>query len=137
LIDFDKPYEEKWEIHDLKTEKRSKISLQAQNDFQLALYQLGVQQNFKDVSEISLVWHSLRHNTNITIFHTDKQLFKIEKKIINILKSIQKDSINLNKFKPRQDYKKSTLCNWCPVWEECSVKVGPNPSFKNLIKISE
>ena len=138
IIDrFDKPYDEKWEIHDYKTGKRSKTSLQAQTDFQLALYQLGVRQNFKDVSEISLVWHSLRHNTNITIFHTDKQLFKLEKKIVNILKSIQKDSVNLKAFKPRKDYQKSTLCNWCPVWDECSAKVGPNPSFDNLIKMPE
>ena len=59
----------------------------------------------------------------------------MEKKIIKILKSIEKDSVNLKNFKPRQDYKKSTLCNWCPVWEECIAKVGPNPSLKNLIKI--
>ena len=138
IIDrFDKPYEEKWEIHDYKTGKRSKTSLQAQNDFQLALYQLGVRQNFKDVREISLVWHSLRHNTNITIFHTDKQLYKLEKKIVKILKSIEKDSSNLKNFKPRKDYQKSTLCNWCPVWEECIAKVGSNPSFKNLIKIKK
>ena len=81
-----------------------------------------------------MVWHSLRHNTNITIFHTDKQLFKLEKKIVNILKSIQKDCVNLKAFKPRKDYQKSTLCNWCPVWDECSAKVGHNPSFDNLIK---
>ncbi len=138
IIDrFDKPYDEKWEIHDYKTGKRSKTSSQAQTDFQLALYQLGVRQNFKDVREISLVWHSLRHNTNITIFHTDKQLFKLEKKIVNILKSIQKDSANLEACKPRKDYQKSTLCNWCPVWDECSAKVGSNPSFDNLIKVSD
>ena len=77
-----------------------------------------------------------RHNTNITIFHTDKQLFKLEKKIVNILKSIQKDSVNLKAFKPRKDYQKSTLCNWCPVWDECSAKVS-NPSFDNLIKVLE
>ena len=138
LIDrFDKPYDAKWEIHDYKTGKRSKTSSQAQNDFQLALYQLGVRQNFKDVGEISLVWHSLRHNTNITIFHTDKQLYRLEKKIVKILKSIEKDSSNLKNFKPRKDYQKSTLCNWCPVWDECTAKVGSNPSLKNLIKIKK
>ena len=136
IIDrIDKPYDQKWEIHDYKTGKRSKTSTQAQNDFQLALYQLGVKQNFKDVDEITLIWHSLRHNTNITVFHSDKQLYRIEKKIVSILKKIESAIGNLKNFNPKADASKSTLCNWCPVWDECSAKVGINPSFENTIKI--
>ena len=138
IIDrIDKPYEQKWEIHDYKTGKRSKNYTQLKNDYQLALYQIGVKQNFKDVGEINLIWHSLRHNTNITISHSDKQLYKIEKKIISIINKIQKEITNLENFKPKADHSKSTICNWCPVWNKCSAKTGlPNPSFNNIIKIS-
>ena len=133
---IDKPYEQKWEIHDYKTGKRAKNYSQLQNDYQLALYQIGVKQNFKDVGEINLIWHSLRHNTNITISHTDKQLYMIEKKIVKVINSLQKAITNLENFKPKPDHSKSTICNWCPVWNECSAKSGlPNPSFDNLIKI--
>ncbi len=137
IIDrIDKPYEQKWEIHDYKTGKRSKNYTQLKNDFQLALYQIGVKQNFKDVGEINLIWHSLRHNTNITISHSDKQLYKIEKKIVNVINKIQKSITNLDNFKPKADHSQSTICNWCPVWNECSAKTGlPNPSFNNKIKI--
>jgi len=138
IIDrFDKPYEEKWEIHDYKTGKRSKTALQAQNDFQLALYEIGVKQNFKDVSEITLIWHLLRHNTSISISHTDKQLFKLEKKIVSILKQIQKTSSNLDNFKPINNHHKANICNWCSLWEECSAKTGPNLSLNNLFKIKK
>ena len=137
IIDrIDKPYEQKWEIHDYKTGKRSKNYSQLKNDYQLALYQIGVKQNFKDVGEINLIWHSLRHSTNITISHTDKQLYTIEKKIVKVINSLQKAITNLDNFKPKPDHSKSTICNWCPVWNKCSAKTGlPNPSFDNLIKI--
>jgi len=137
IIDrIDKPYEQKWEIHDYKTGKRSKNYAQLKNNFQLALYQIGVKQNFKDVGEINLIWHSLRHNTNITVSHSDKQLYKIEKKIVKIIKKLQSESVNLENFKPKSDHSHSRICNWCPVWNECSAKSGlPNPSFDNLIKI--
>ena len=133
---IDKPYEEKWEIHDYKTGKRAKNYAQLKNNYQLALYQIGVKQNFKDVGEINLIWHSLRHNTNITISHSDKELYKIEKKIVNIINNLQNKITNLENFKPKPDHSKSTICNWCPVWNDCSAKTGlPNPSFNNIIKI--
>ena len=135
---IDKPYEKKWEIHDYKTGKRSKNYSQLKNDFQLALYQIGVKENFKDVGEINLIWHSLRHNTNITISHNDKQLYRLEKKIVSIIKKIKKSITNLENFKPKPDHEKSTICNWCPVWEKCEAKTGlPNPSFNNLITINK
>jgi len=137
IIDrIDKPYEQKWEIHDYKTGKRAKNYSQLKNNFQLALYQIGVKQNFKDVGEVNLIWHSLRHNTNITISHTDKQLYKIEKKIVAIINRIKKQITNLEQFKAKPDHNKSTICNWCSVWDECSAKSGlPNPSFNNIIKV--
>ena len=136
IIDrIDKPYEKKWEIHDYKTGKRAKTSKQAQSDFQLALYQIGVQQNFKDADKIILIWHSLRHHTTISVSHTPKQLYNIEKKIVKILKEIQLASTNLKNFKPKKDHQSSMLCYWCPVWDECSAKAEKNPSFKNYLKV--
>ena len=79
----------------------------------------------------------MRHNTNITISHNDKQLFKLEKKIVGVIKKIKKAITNLDNFKPKLDHEKSTMCNWCPVWDECEAKTGlPNPSLSNLIKIN-
>ena len=136
IIDrIDKPYEKKWEIHDYKTGKRAKTSKQARSDFQLALYQIGVQQNFKNADEITLIWHSLRHHTTISVSHNPRQLYNIEKKIIKILKEIQNASVNLKNFKPKKDHQKSILCYWCPVWDECSGKTDKNPSFKNYLKV--
>ena len=80
IIDrIDKPYEKNGKYMITKLVKDLKIIVNLKNDYQLALYQIGVKQNFKDVGEINLIWHSLRHNTNITISHNDKQLFKLEK----------------------------------------------------------
>lgn len=135
IIDrIDKPYEKKWEIHDYKTGKRAKTSKQAQSDFQLALYQIGVEENFKNADKITLIWHSLRHHTTISVSHTPRQLYNIEKKIVKVLKKIKSASVNLNSFKPKQDHQKSMLCYWCPVWNECSAKPNQNPAFQNLLK---
>ena len=49
---------------------------------------------------------------------------------------IRPNSNELENFKPKADHSKSTICNWCPVWNECHAKSGlPNPSFDNIIKI--
>ena len=89
----------------------------------------------KNADKIILIWHSLRHHTTISISHTAKQLYSIEKKIVKVIKKIQSASTNLKNFKPKKDHQKSILCYWCPVWNECSAKTGPNPSFQNSIKL--
>ena len=100
------------EIHDYKTGKIAKTSKQAQTDFQLALYQIGVEENFKNADKITLIWHSLRHHTTISVSHTPKQLYNIEKKIVKVLKKIKSSSTNLKSYKPKKDHQTSMLCYW-------------------------
>ena len=97
-------------------------------------YHIFVCPDFKNADKITLIWHSLRHHTTISVSHTPRQLYNIEKKIVKVLKKIKSASVNLNSFKPKQDHQKSMLCYWCPVWNECSAKPNQNPAFQNLLK---
>ena len=57
---LDHPETGKWMVHDYNTGKNTKSKKQAENDIQLALYQMAVQQNYENTDEIFLIWHFLR-----------------------------------------------------------------------------
>lgn len=116
-----------WEIHDYKTGKRALSQTQADNDRQLALYQIGLERVEPGVKEVRLVWHFLQSGIRRESQRTRPQLTRL----INSLKSDVSqilDRIELNgEFPPRE----SRLCDWCYFWEECPAKSMSNPHIKN------
>ena len=74
-----------------------------------------------DVNEISLRWHFLRYGTEVTIVYDKEALEKVKNKVIQIINKIS-SSLDDNIFFPNE----TILCNWCYLWNECSVKFGDN-----------
>ncbi len=122
---LDNPSEGQWIIHDYKTGKHPKTERSARSDLQLALYQIAVESNFEPVDEVQLVWHFLRTGTEVKIVHDNDTLESIRKKTTRAVDKIIKFSEDKGNFYPKE----SLLCNWCYYWQECSAKVGQNPSM--------
>ncbi len=103
-----------FEIHDYKTSGFIKSKEDIENDKQLALYSLGIKQEFPEAREVNLVWHFLNFDKKIISKRTDEQLEELKKNIINLINSIEstKDFIA----------NPGTLCNWCEFKNYCSYK---------------
>jgi putative RecB family exonuclease len=103
-----------YEIHDYKTSGYLPTQDEMDSDRQLALYQIGIKERFKDAADIRLIWHYLLFDREITSTRTDVQLEGLKKEIIALIKSIEKDTA----FEPRE----SRLCNWCEYPAFCPAK---------------
>ena len=112
-----------WEIHDYKSGKRALTQRQADTDSQLALYQIGFQQNEKNVESVTLVWHFLQHGIEIRSNRTENQLNSLISKTKKTIDRIRSKIDSGGEFAPKE----SILCNWCYFWEECPAKSGTNP----------
>ena len=124
IIDrLDQPEPGEWIVHDYKTSKHPKSKQQAMNDIQLALYQIAVEQNYKNVNKILLTWHFLRNGSEVSVIHTLNQQEKLKKKLVKVVEKIIACGVGENNFLPKE----TPLCHWCYYWEECSAKVGQNP----------
>ncbi len=89
IIDrLDHPAPRKWIIHDYKTGVL-KTQKQAENDMQLALYQMAVEQNFGDALDIELKWHFMKNGSEVTLSHSKKHLDKVKDKIIKNVEKIR------------------------------------------------
>ena len=95
---------------------------QAKNNFQLAIYQLAVQQNFTDCKRVVLNWYFLRTNNIISVEHNQNKIKELNNNIIKEIINIKYDK----EFLPKE----SLLCEWCYNWEECSIKSTGNPAYK-------
>ena len=116
-----------WIIHDYKTGKRVYNQKEADRDMQLGLYQIGLEDEKKDVKSVSLAWHFLQQSKeNIMVYsRRDRtELRELAQKIRSVIDEIRLKIKNKDKFTA----KKTMLCKWCYYWEECPVQDGPNPS---------
>lgn len=104
-----------YEIHDYKTSNRLPTQEEADNDRQLALYQLAVQSMWDDVKKVELVWHYLVFDRELRSTRTLGDLEVLKKEINRLIDIIE----STREFKPRP----SSLCDWCefknicPVWK--------------------
>ena len=118
-----------WIIHDYKSGKKALTQNNAKKDLQLALYHIAIEQNFSPVKNISLNWHFLRNGVEMTIRHTPDEIIKFKKSLIKNVKKIINASESIENFYPKE----TILCNWCYLWNECSIKLHSNPA-KNANK---
>ena len=98
-----------FEIHDYKT-GQIKNQEELDKDRQLALYSLGIKQQF-NAQEVHLVWHFLDFNQKMTSKRTDEQLEELKQNIIRLI-----DKIESTKEYPARP---SGLCGWCGFQKYC------------------
>ena len=109
-----------YSIHDYKTSNSLKSQQDADDDAQLALYAFGVRRNYQDCKRVRLIWHMLRHNKDVTIEKTDKDLEQVRLDAIS----------NIKKIRSAQSFptKQSALCSWCGYQPQC-------PHFRHLFML--
>lgn len=100
------------EIHDYKTSGTAKSREDIENDRQLALYCLGIMQEFQEADDIHLVWHFLNFDKKIISKKTEEQLKELRKELINLI-----DNIESAKTFPANP---GILCNWCEFKNQCT-----------------
>ena len=103
-----------YEIHDYKTSGSLPAQDKLDNDMQLGLYQIAVKEKFRDAKEINLLWHYLIFDKEFSSTRSDAQLKDLEKKVLSLIKTIEKETI----FNPKE----SNLCDWCEYFEYCPAK---------------
>jgi len=114
-----------YEIHDYKTSGHLPDQATLDKDRQLALYQLGLQDRWKDVKEVELVWHFLVFDKELRSSRSKEQLEQLKEKTIELINEIER-------AKNKDDFpaKESVLCDWCEFGELC-------PNFKHLRKVED
>ncbi len=110
-----------YEVHDYKTSGSLPTQEHLDSDRQLALYQIGVKEAYKDAKDIRLIWHYLVFDKELTSSRTDAQLKDLKKEVISLIKTIEKDTT----YEPRE----SNLCDWCGFYDYC-------PAKKHEVKVS-
>jgi putative RecB family exonuclease len=103
-----------YQIHDYKTGGRLPSARDLEEDRQLALYQIGVQQSFRDAKKIDLVWHYLMFDQEMVSRRSPAQIRDLKRQIVSLIKTIEKDT----RFQPRE----SALCDWCEYPDFCPAK---------------
>ena len=84
---------------------------------QLALYQIGLQQKWPQIQEVTLVWYYLRFDTALSTTWTSSQLNTLQQKTMKLIDQIEAAP----DFPPRE----SNLCPWCDFQNLCPLKMHP------------
>jgi len=108
------------EIHDYKTSNRLATQEEVDSDRQLAFYQMGVAEKWKDIREIRLVWHYLVFDIEIQSSRTPEELHQLREETLELIQKIEGD----RRFVPKE----GPLCDWCDYQGFC-------PKRKHLITV--
>ena len=112
------PDTETYEIHDYKTGSSVPTQADADQDRQLALYQIGLLQRWPDAKRVKLVWHYLAADKELTSLRTLETLAALEAEVIGVIKQVEAETVR-GVWEPRT----SALCDWCeyktlcPAWK--------------------
>jgi putative RecB family exonuclease len=118
------PDTETYEIHDYKTGSNVPTQSNADQDRQLALYQIGLLQRWPDAKRVKLVWHYLAADKEITSLRTTEDLASLEAEIISVIHRVEAE-LALGVWEPRT----SALCDWCEYKPMC-------PAWKHAESVS-
>jgi putative RecB family exonuclease len=100
-----------YEIHDYKTTSRRIPQKDLNNDRQMALYAIGVKENFPEVKDIELVWHFLTFDKEMRSKREAKKLDQLKNDIIKLIDLIEE----IEDFPTFPSF----LCNWCDYKQIC------------------
>ncbi len=109
-----------YEIHDYKTSTTLPDMAGIDQDRQLPLYQLAVEQMWRDVKEVRLVWHYLAFDKEIRANRTREDLGALKEEVIGLINRIEEEE----EFRPVEN----PTCNWCEYRSLC-------PLWKHLYKV--
>ena len=99
------------EIHDYKTSRRFPTPSKVAADTQLALYELALRHRWPDTQRITLIWHYLAFDSDISIAKTLKQLETIKQNTLGLISRIEATTEFPTQVTP--------LCDWCEYKEMC------------------
>lgn len=102
-----------FEIVDYKTAKSLPNQQHADEDWQLALYELAVRREWPDTKEVRLKWHYVRHGKTLTSIRDDAARAKLLAEAAALISRIKHD----HEFKPSP----SALCDWCEYRDLCPI----------------
>ena len=108
------------EIHDYKTSGKLPAQKEIDSDRQLAFYQLGVEEKWKGIEEVRLIWHYLAFDAEMRSSRTPEDLEKIRQETFDLIHRIEADRHFLPKDGP--------LCDWCDYQPLC-------PKRKHLVAV--
>ena len=108
------------EIHDYKTSGKLPAQKEVDSDRQLAFYQLGVEEKWKGIEEVRLIWHYLAFDAEIRSSRTPEDLKRVRQEAFDLIQRIETDRHFLPKDGP--------LCDWCDYQPLC-------PKRKHLILV--
>jgi putative RecB family exonuclease len=111
-----------YEIHDYKTNSRLPLADYIRTDRQLALYMIGVKNQYPDVRQVRLIWHFLKFDKEIDSTRTDVELETLKTETISLIERIEQDEVY--KASP------SALCDWCEFKPCCR-------QWRHLYRVSE
>jgi putative RecB family exonuclease len=111
-----------YEIHDYKTNSRLPLPSQIKSDRQLALYMIGVKNNYPDAKGVKLIWHFLAFDKELDSTRTNEELEKLKKETIALIDKIESEE----KFEACVSF----LCDWCEFKPVCK-------QWSHLYKIRE
>jgi hypothetical protein len=98
-----------YEIHDYKTSSHLPTQAEADEDRQLALYQIGLEGMWKDVGAVDLIWHYVRFDTDLVSHRTPEQLNGVREACITVIDDIESRGREEEHFQTNP----SALCPWC------------------------
>jgi len=78
-----------YEIHDYKTSSYLPEDEHFEMDRQLALYQIGLQQAFKDAKNVELVWHYLAFDKEVRSKRTEEDLRELKQNLLSVIREIE------------------------------------------------
>lgn len=106
--------EGEYEIRDYKTNASLPTQEHADGDRQLALYQIGVEDMWRDAKSVDLIWHYLRHNKEIRSTRTKEEIEQLKLDIVSLIEEAERAE-DENNFPACE----SGLCGWCEFQSLC------------------
>jgi putative RecB family exonuclease len=108
----------RFEIHDYKTSSSLMSQQEADEDLQLALYQIALTEKWLEAEKAKLVWHFLLFNKQLESTRTRDQLIEAQDKVIDRIKAIE----TCQDFPPNKTF----LCDWCGYQDICPLWKHPH-----------
>lgn len=108
-----------YEIHDYKASQHLPPQQKLDTDRQMALYQIGVQQRWRDVKRVDLVWHYLVFDKELRSERTEGQLNELKQSVLSLIRRIERAE-ELDDFPTKRGY-----CDWCEFQDLCPEWVHP------------
>jgi RecB family exonuclease len=103
-----------YSIHDYKTARYLPTQASLDRDRQLTLYQIAIQERFRDAVEVHLVWHYLVFDLEMHLTRSEEELDAVRTETLSLIESIEAEG----NFPPKE----GLHCKWCDYRKICPAK---------------